>query len=96
MLRKLDWTQMEKVFMTIHARNRHWVLAVLDFPNATIWVYDSLKGAQSKSYVRPILERLPLLFELSKLPSNRDVLKHGQWSSPRMCPSSLMEMRVAL
>ncbi|VFQ71302.1 unnamed protein product [Cuscuta campestris] len=66
MLRKLDWTQMEKVFMTIHARNRHWVLAELDFPNATIWVYDSLKNAQSKSYVRPILERLPPLFQTVK------------------------------
>lgn len=66
MLRKLDWTQMEKVFMTIHASNRHWVLAELDFPNATIWVYDSLKSAQSKSYVRPILERLPPLFRTVK------------------------------
>ncbi|RAL38688.1 hypothetical protein DM860_002666 [Cuscuta australis] len=55
-----------KVFMTIHARNRHWVLAELDFPNATIWVYDSLKGAQSKSYVRPIVERLPPLFRTVK------------------------------
>ncbi|VFR03168.1 unnamed protein product [Cuscuta campestris] len=52
--------------MTIYVRNRHWILAELDFPNATVWVYDSLKGAQSKSYVRPIVERLPPLFRTVK------------------------------
>ncbi|CAH9092880.1 unnamed protein product [Cuscuta europaea] len=66
LLKKMDWSRYEKVFMPVHTDGKHWVLSEIDLLNNVVRVYDSLKTSRSVASVRLLCIRLPLLFWVIK------------------------------